>query len=296
VIVWGCTPRVTAEAGPHAGPLTLTSLRAAPTALVLLALLPVLRYRLPRDRSVWLWTAISGVLMVTIFLGGFTEAIIRAGPGNAIVLASTTPFFIVLISRFLYGERVSLQALIGLVIGFAGVVMIVSSQLGGGPRGASLAAGLACALAAALSWAIGTLIIKELVVRHPDVDLVGVTTGQYLVGGVLLLAISFGAEGSDGADWTSGVLWLVIAFVALIGSALATVTYFEALRRLSPTTVTAWLFLSPVFAVLLEIVLGHSPKAIVFAGMALTIAGVAIVNTAPPPAAATEAVLSVGDA
>src|SRR5260221_14468849 len=40
VAVWGCTPRVRAEAGSHAGPLTLTSLRAAPTALVLLALLP----------------------------------------------------------------------------------------------------------------------------------------------------------------------------------------------------------------------------------------------------------------
>src|SRR5947208_17027357 len=79
VAVWGCTPRVTAEAGSHAGPLTLTSLRAAPTAIVLLALLPLLRYRLPRDRGTWLWTAISGVMMVTVFLGGFTEAIVRAG-------------------------------------------------------------------------------------------------------------------------------------------------------------------------------------------------------------------------
>jgi probable blue pigment (indigoidine) exporter len=281
VVVWGCTPRVTAEAGSHAGPLTLTSLRAAPTALVLLALVPVLRYRLPHNRSVWLWTAISGVMMVTVFLGGFTEAIIRAGPGNAIVLASTTPFFVVLLSRIVYGARVSLHALGGLLLGFAGVVMIVSSQLGGSSGGASLAAGLVLALAAALGWAVGTLMVKELVVRHPDVDLVGVTTGQYIVGGILLFAISFGAEGGGGADWSSGVLWLVIAFISIIGSALATVTFFAALRSLTPTTVTAWLFLSPVVAVVLEIVLGHTPKGIVFAGMALTIAGVAIVNGRP---------------
>jgi drug/metabolite transporter (DMT)-like permease len=288
VVVWGCTPRVIAEGAPHADALTLTSLRAAPTALVLLALLPLLRYRLPRGRGVWLWTAVSGVMMVTVFLGGLTEAIVRAGPGNAIVLSSTTPFFIVLLSRVLYGERVSVQALAGLVLGFSGVVMIVSSQLGGSTGGASLAAGLALALAAALGWAIGTLIVKELAIRHPGVDLVGITTGQYLIGGIVLLVISSGAEGSGGAEWDSAVLWLVVAFTSVIASALATITFFEALRRLSATTVTAWLFLSPVVAVLLEIVLGHTPKAIVFVGMALTIAGVAIVNRAPPAVAAEE--------
>src|SRR5262249_46461353 len=149
VVVWGCTPRVTAEATSHAGPLTLTSLRAAPTALVLLALLPLVRYRLPRDRGVWLWTAVSGVMMVTVFLGGFTEALIRAGRGHASVLGSTPPFFIVLLSRILYGERVSPRALAGLVLGFGGVVLIVSSQLGGSAGGASLVVGLVLALAAA---------------------------------------------------------------------------------------------------------------------------------------------------
>jgi probable blue pigment (indigoidine) exporter len=289
VVVWGCTPRVTAEGAPHAGPLTLTSLRAAPTAIVLLAALPLLAARLPRERGVWLWTGVSGLMMVTVFLGGFTEAIIRAGPGNAIVLGSTTPFFIVLLSRILYGERVSLQALSGLLLGFTGVVMILSSQLGGHSGGASLAAGLVLALIAALGWAIGTLIVKEMLVRHPDVDLVGVTTGQYLVGGAVLLAISFGVEGSGGTDWSSGALWLVVAFISIVGSGLATITFFGALRLLSATTVSAWLFISPVVAVLLEIVLGHTPKAIAFAGMALTIAGVAIVNRPPRATAADEA-------
>jgi drug/metabolite transporter (DMT)-like permease len=226
--------------------------------------------------------------MVTLFLGGFTEGIIRAGPGNAIVLASTAPFFIVLLGRVVYGERVSLPAAAGLLLGFGGVVMIVSAQLGGGAGGASLAAGLALALAAAVGWAVGTVIVKELVTRHPDVDLVGVTAGQYVAGGAVLLAISFAADGTTGAEWGSATLWLVIAFVSLIGSALATVTFFAALRLLSATSISAWLFLSPVVAVLLEIVLGHTPKAIVFAGMALTIAGVAIVNRAPAPAVADE--------
>jgi drug/metabolite transporter (DMT)-like permease len=176
---------------------------------------------------------------------------------------------------------VAVSALVGLVIGFVGVVLVVWSQLGGEADNTDLAIGMAFSLAAAVGWAIGTLIIKDLVVKHPDVDFVGVTAGQYLVGGAVLLAISFGVEGSDGAEWSSATLWLVVAFISIVGSALATVSYFVALRYLSATRVTAWAFLSPVVAVVLEIILGNTPEAIVFAGMALTIAGVAIVN-APP--------------
>jgi probable blue pigment (indigoidine) exporter len=123
------------------------------------------------------------------------------------------------------------------------------------------------------------MLVKELLQRRPDVDAVGLTTGQYLVGGGVLLVMSFGAEGRDGAEWGSGKLWLAIAFIALVGSAAATIAYFGALRRLSATTVTAWGFISPVVAVLLEVVLGHTPRPVVLVGMAVTIAGVVLVTT-----------------
>jgi drug/metabolite transporter (DMT)-like permease len=282
VVVWGCTPRVTAVAGPHADPLTLTMLRAAPTAVVLLAALPLLRSRLPRDREAWLWTAVSGLLMVTVFLAGFTEAIIHAGPGNAVVLATTSPFWVVVLARIFLSEHPSLQAIGGLVLGFAGVVLIVSSQLGGDAGGAELAAGMGLALAAALGWAVGTLVVKQLLTRRPDVDAVGLTTGQFVVGGAVLVVIAVAAEGGSGADWSSGELWLAVAFISIVGCAVATLAYFGALRRLSATRVSAWLFLSPVIAVALEIVLGHTPSAVALAGMVVTIAGVAIVTSAAP--------------
>jgi probable blue pigment (indigoidine) exporter len=283
VVVWGCTPRVTAVAAPFSHPLTLTMLRAAPAALVLLAALPFLRARLPRSRPEWVWTAVTGLLMVTVFLGGLTEGVIKAGPGNAIVLVSTAPFFVVVCGRVFLGQRASLHTVGGLVVGFIGVTLIVSSQLGSGSGAGTLAVGMVLALAAALAWAAGTLMIKELVVRRPSVDLVGVTAGQYVIGGLALVALSFAVEGTGGAKWASGTLWWAVAFLAVVGSALATVTYFGALRKISATEVTAWTFLSPVVAVALEIVLGHAPTLIVLVGMALTIAGVAIVTASPRP-------------
>ena len=260
-------------------------LRAAPTALLLLVALPFLRGRLPRDREAWLWTAVSGLLMVTVFLGGFTEAIIHAGPGNAIVLATTSPFWVVVLGRVFLGVRASLQAVAGLVLGFAGVVLIVSSQLGGGSGSGERAAGMGLALAAALGWAVGTLAVKELLTRRPDIDAVGLTTGQYLAGGAVLLVISSLAEGRNGAEWSSGKLWLAVAFISVVGSALATVAYFGALRHLTATRVVTWGFLSPVIAVGLEIALGHAPSAVVLAGMVVTIVGVAVVTSAATPPA-----------
>jgi drug/metabolite transporter (DMT)-like permease len=216
---------------------------------------------------------------VTVFLGGFTEAIIRAGPGIASVLVSTPPFFVALIGRVFLGEHVSRRVVAGLVIGFAGVVLMASSQLGSGSDAGDTALGMAFAIGAALGWAVGTMLVKQMLTRHPDTDVIGLTTGQYLIGGAVLLVLTLPIEGTGGTDWSSGELWLSVAFISIVGSAMATAAYFGALRRLSATNATAWMFLAPVVTVLLEIALGHVPESLVLAGMVITIAGVAIVNS-----------------
>ena len=185
----------------------LTALRAAPTPLVLLLALPFLRFRLPRGASAWAYTAIGGLLMVGVFLSGFTEAVTRAGPGNAIVVASTSPFWVAIFSRLVHGERIRRRTAIGLLAGFAGVILIFSSQLGSQAGAGRTAVGLLFALAAALGWAAGVLIVKAQLTRQPDTDLLGVVAGQYLIGGAVLLAVAFATEGSGGAGWSSGQMW-----------------------------------------------------------------------------------------
>jgi probable blue pigment (indigoidine) exporter len=278
VAIWGSMAEVTSIGSAYAQPLTLTALRAVPTPLVLLLALPLLRFRMPRGATAWIFTAIGGLLMVDVFLGGFTEAVIRAGPGPAIVLASTSPFWVAILGRLVYGERVSLRTTAGLVIGFAGVILVFSSQLGSHAGAGRTATGLLFALAAALGWAVGTLVVKAQLTRAPDSDLVGIVAGQYLIGGAVMAAIALGVEGGGGARWSSPDLWLAVAYISVVGSAIATVIYFAALRMTSATRATAWAFLSPVVAILIAIGLGSVPAPAVFAGMAITIVGVCIVN------------------
>jgi drug/metabolite transporter (DMT)-like permease len=90
VLLWGTSYWPTEVAGRHASPITLAALRTFPAALVLLVLLPLLGARLPRGRPA-VGALISGILMVTVFYYGVTEGTLRAGPGNAAVLANASP-------------------------------------------------------------------------------------------------------------------------------------------------------------------------------------------------------------
>jgi drug/metabolite transporter (DMT)-like permease len=278
IFFWGSSYWPVEIAGPHTPSLMLAALRSAPAAVVLLAVLPLLGARLPRGRTA-VWSALTGLLMVAVFFYGATEGTVRAGAGNASVLVNTAPFFVLILGRLFLGERVSWIRVGGLVAGFCGVVVMVSSQLGAGGDAVDLQVGFAVALSASVAWAVGTLAVKRLVAADPGLDLVGFTAIQYVAGGLLLAAIEFAVDGTGGTDWSAAALWGPIAYLVLGTSALASITYFAALKRLPATRTAAALFLVPLVAVLVEIGRGRSPSAVVLMGMALTIVGVALVNS-----------------
>ena len=296
IFFWGTAFRASAIAADHAAPIMITALRAAPAALLLLVMAAVVRSRLPR-RALWGWTAVTGLLMVTLTLEGIAEGTARAGAGNAAILLNASPFIVLVLEWIFLRTRTSAYGIAGLVVGFAGIVVMVSTQLGGIEDTGDFALGMVFALLGAFGWAVGVLMTKVMFTRHPDVDMLGFTAAQYLVGGAAALVLAFALEGTGSTDWGSGGFWGSIAWVAVGSSAIAAYLFFYALKRMSATTVTAWQFLAPVVAILTEIVYGNTPDGIVLVGMGLAIVGVALVNIAPQLAARArpeEAQLSVG--
>lgn len=281
IFFWGTGFRATAIGLEHASPVMLTALRAAPAALALLLAVALLRGRSLPPRPLWVATALTGILTVTVTLEGMSEGTARAGAANAAVLLNASPLFVAVLGRVFLRERVPLPASVGLVLGFAGIVVMVSTQLGGIEDSGEFALGMGFSLAGALGWAIGVLVTKGLFTRHPDLDMVGLTTAQYLVGAATLLPLAFALDGTGRAAWGAADLWWAVAWIALGASALATLTFFGALRRMAAARATAWQFLAPVVAVVVEVVYGDAPTAIVMVGMGLAIAGVALVSAAP---------------
>lgn len=274
VVFWGSSFWATQIAVGHTPAIMLAALRTAPVGILLLAL-PLLRIRLLRGRELW-WTAWTGLLSVGVLYAALSVSTDLAGPGNASVLINSSPFWVLLLGFLLLKERISPLGLAGLLAGFAGVVTMVSSQLGGGVSTGRLVGGMAIALVGAVSWAVCILAVKAESMRNPHLDLVQISLHQYAFGAIPLLVVSFAWKGAGSTDWGSGKLWAVVVWLVIGAGAIATVTFFMALRKLSATATASSQFLVPAVAVVIEIARGRSPGAVALVGMVVTVLGVAV--------------------
>ena len=274
VFFWGSSFRAT-EIGVHHTPaIMLAMLRTVPVG-VLILLLPLLGKPFLRGRLLYV-SAVTGFLSVGVLYAAISISTDLAGPGNASVLINSSPFFVLLLGFLFLTERISRLALFGLIGGFAGVVTMVSSQLGGDVSTGRLIGGMAIALAGSVSWATCILWVKAEAQRNARLDLIQLTLHQFALGSVPLVAIAFLWKGTASTDWGSGELWGTVAWLVIGAGAIATLTFFLALRRLSATSTASSQFLVPAVAVLIEVGRGSTPGTVTLVGMILAILGVAI--------------------
>lgn len=277
VFFWGSSFWATQLAVQHTPAIMLAMLRTAPVG-VLIVLLPLFGVPFLRGRMLAV-AAATGVLSVGVLYACLSISTDLAGPGNASILINSSPFWVLLLGYFVLSERVSPLALGGLVAGFAGVVTMVSSQLGGGVSTGRLIGGMAIALTGAVSWAVCILWVKAEAQRNAQLDLIQLSLHQFAFGSLPLVVIAFAWKGSGSTEWGSGELWGTVAWLVLGAGAIATITFFMALKRLSATATTSSQFLVPAVAVIIEIGRGHSPSGATLAGMVITIVGVAVCVT-----------------
>jgi drug/metabolite transporter (DMT)-like permease len=231
----------------------------------------VLRRPLP-PRRIAAISALTGLLMVTVFIWALSEGVARAGAGNTSVLVASSPLFTALLSRVFFHELLPFDRVVGLVLGFTGVAVMFSSELRIG--GGDIALGMVIGLIGGLAWAVGTVIVKAMGAR---VDLIVMTALQFLVGVPVLVLIAWLGGDMGKAEWSSGTLWAAILYVGLGGLG-GTLAFFGSLRLMSAVRATAVQFMIPLVAILVEVARGNVPDAVTFVGMAITIFGVAVVN------------------
>lgn len=277
VFFWGSSFWSTTMAVEHAPAIMVAMLRTAPVGSLLL-LLPLFGIPFLRGRMLF-WSAVTGVLSVGVLYSALSISTDLAGPGNASILINSSPFFVLLLGFAFLSERISALGLLGLVAGFAGVVTMVSSQLGGGVSTARLVGGMAIALVGAVSWSLCILWVKAESRRNQQLDLIQLSLHQFAFGSLPLVVIAFAWKGADSVEWGSAALWGNIVWLVLGAGALATITFFMALKRLSATATASSQFLVPAVAVAIEIARGHAPTAVTLTGMAIAVVGVAVCVT-----------------
>lgn len=180
VLIWSTGWIVAKYAAPFADPLTFLSVRYAVAAVVVGALVVVLRAEWPKTRAAALHAMASGVLLHTIYLGGVWWAIAEGLPaGVSALIAAVQPLLTAALAARLAGEKLRPIHLLGILIGFLGVLGVIAPKLGGVSVGGLSGLGLAIAVnaVAMVSVTLGTFYQKKYVASG---DLRSITALQYV--------------------------------------------------------------------------------------------------------------------
>jgi drug/metabolite transporter (DMT)-like permease len=227
--------------------LWFAAFRAVIAGAALLALARAQRRPTPRGRRSWTLVAALGLVNVTIAFAAMFAGVAGLATGVAAVLANAQPLLILLPASWLYGEKVTPRTSVALAVGFGGLLVVALP--GGGGRGALLS------LLAAAAITGGTLLARRL----GDLDVVVVSAWHFLIGGGALVALAAAVEGVPRVAWTPRFA-LVLAFLALIGSAATFVAWFTEARRSRLDLLSGWTLLTPVFGIgLAAAMLGERP-------------------------------------
>jgi drug/metabolite transporter (DMT)-like permease len=277
VVFAGVAYPVTGAALQFTTPALIATARALAGGVVMLPVLRLVGARLPSTRAGWLWAIAIGAGNVTLTLAGIAEGTRLAGAAVASVLLNSAPFFAAVFARMLLGEGLTRLRLAGLVAGFGGILVIVTTEPASG-GGSHVVEGVVVCLVGALGWAAAGLGMRYLSVRDPHFDVWGATTAQFFCGGVLLVPYLLASGGAHASDWSSPKLWAGLVFLVIGAQVITYVGFYVALSQWTSARVFAWTFLAPAVAVVIEAVQGNLPGALTTIGLAIVIVGVAAVT------------------
>ena len=278
--VWGVSFLMMRIAVVSFPPVWISLLRCALGASLLWTVLLVGGYSLPPRRfAPWLLfvALLNNAVPFTFFAWGE-----RTVPSNmAAVLNSTVPIWILLFSILIYRERAGRRTIAGVLLSFAGVVIVVI-----GPATGSVAHevsdgmffGIILIALAAVSYAIATLVAKT---KLLGLDPIGLATTQLSLATALLLPVALAGEHPSAlrAEPIGAV-----AVLGFAGSGIAYLLYYRLLHEISATQLTGVTYLMPIWGLFWGLFAHESIGISACIGVAITIVGLALINSQTKPA------------
>jgi drug/metabolite transporter (DMT)-like permease len=274
IVLWASAFIATKVGVSHSPPLTLLSTRFLAAAALLALLVRARGLRWPADRSAWARLALFGLLNSGLYLGFSYEGVRQMSAGMGSIIAATNPLLLTLLAPRLLGERLSWTKVIGLVLGFGGVVFVMGARLGGHGH-IDTAEGMALGCAGVLCLVGATLLYKSMPPRdHPLV----VNTVQLGAAGLVLLPPALLFEHPERMRPDAPLLWSAI-YLVLVISIGASLLWFWLLERGEASVVSAYYFLTPIFGLVLAAILLGEPFGVRDGiGLVAVAVGIALIN------------------
>ncbi len=274
--VWGTTFMASRIGVRFIPGLLLSGLRQLIAGGILVAFFLSKGHRLP-SRKVLKRLAIMGIFMLVIGNGLSTWSVQYISSGLCAIIAAMLPLWIALFSLFiLKNTRITRGILIGLILGFIGVILIFYDSIHGA-LSAAFIFGVVLEMVSMLSWAVGSIYTSKFDLEGTNI-LFGVGI-EMLISGTLLAVICLLSGHTTDLYAVPREGWLSLAYLVGFGSLIGFVCYSYALSKLPPSQVSIYAYINPIIAVGLGwAILDERISAAVLIGAVVTIAGVYLVN------------------
>jgi len=261
-IIWGSTYlgiRLAIETLP---PFLMAATRFMTAGAILFAWAAFNGEKLRPALAQWPRAFIIGGLLLLCGNGGVTWAEKYIASSLAALLVATEPLWVVILNWGLTHRRPNGKVLLGVMIGLAGVTLLVSDGLGQGSHGSQGSRlsliGAGVVVLAGFAWAAGSVYSS----RRPIKAMTSMASGmQMLAGGSLLMLLAlvagdFKRLNLDNASWVSIGAF---AYLMLFGSLVGFTAYSWLLNKVSTASAATYAYVNPVVAVLLGWLIANEP-------------------------------------
>jgi drug/metabolite transporter (DMT)-like permease len=268
-LLWGGAYLFTRAAVPAFGPAPLVSMRLGIAALILLPIV-ALRGGWPQLRANPRALFMVGVPFTALPFMLMTWGALHITAGLSAVLNATAPMFAALVAHFVLKERLGAWRAGGLLLGFCGVLVLMSSG-NVSLKSAEGPLAVLAVLGTAMIWSVGANYTRRKMV---GIDAMVTTAGSLALASLVLAPLAW-------ATWPStpptARAWAEMAFLGLFSSGLGMWMYFRLLRRIGAVRAMSVTFLSPLVAMVSGAwYLGEALTLQMLAGCAVVLLGTAL--------------------
>jgi drug/metabolite transporter (DMT)-like permease len=258
---------------------TLIASRLAIGLALLATVVEATRTPLPREPRAYLPLFMMAVINVVIPFTLITTAERSVDSAIAAILNGAMPLIVIVLAAIVFhDEPITLNRLAGVLIGYVGVIVLVAPGLTSGSAAGSAVSGELALIGSTISYAIGAVYSRRML-RSRGLRPVVPAVFQVFFALVMVTVLAFVFETPLGVTWNGDAI-LAVVWLGLLGSGLAYLVQFRLLSRIGATGTAQLSYLLPVVGIISgAVMLGEQIDAVVIAGTALVLGGVALVNS-----------------
>ena len=254
-----------------ASPLMVLSLRFFISGLLGIALARMLGQKIQLNRSEWTVVVIIGISQNAIYLAFNFIAMQWIEASLAAIIASLLPLVVAAVCWIFLGEKTGFKGMLGLIVGFGGVLVIMLDKL----SSSNAYLGMTLCLIAVAALAGATLYVGRMMSLNKNV--VMIVGLQMLVGSLTLFPFSLIFE-TWSIEWSTSFV-LAFLYTTLVPGLFGTLIWFFLVRRIGPVKAATFHFLNPFFGVLVAALILSEPLSISDGiGVTIIMAGILLVQ------------------